>query len=939
GNSAIRQFGNSAIRQFGNSAIRQFGNSLNRSLTLAFLLALPLSAALTVTAHAQWKDDAANYDIADGANYVTGTADFWFFNTTGTSYDLGAWVFSSMNQATNVSTTTGNWPDLANKLGYRVAGANLYDNTYISSINASGSTIQLDRKTTGASSGDYTLTTTGPAVSVTSGTYAAGSTTLYTGTYDARQLTLGTLVTGAGIAEGTYIRSVNSSGQVTLSQATTGVGSGFTLTGPGAYTNTLNNITYSGTVSVPKDFVYVNTHEGTVNLKNAVANSKLVFTDPQANFIVAIGQISDPWFTVTGALQFLGDATFSTNYGLNPLFSGNISGESRYINGRTNINLSAAVDVAGDFNKTGPDNLYLNGGADNVLTLHGGALNVLDGNFYARIENQTLTSPRVVGAGAINVATTWNRIVGLSMFALHTGYNATSGADYNVIDDAPINLFTGNLQVFGSGTNTINHQTVGAVNLRSGRNVIGWTGNTGNLEGFRLVADSLNSFNGATVVFSALNDSFSAGQATGRFIIKDGGDTNLGLVGTVDSGTAGANVTNLKIVPWAVGNSVDLVTYASGGDKGFRRLAAGEYHATFTDAAADDNVLVSVAETIAAGTAQTINALKITTANDVSITVNGNLNVASGVILNGVNSQSNFIGSGTVSTGNRALIVHGQGIVDFRAGLTIHNTVNGSDIGLIAATNVYLRNNNSTHLHGTVLIEGGSYITLMHDQALTEQNNVRVDMASNLWVYTNNARVGNLAGTGRVYFQSDSQKLTLGAPTGSEIAGTLTVKSGYFIAPGDVDGPLQASALWIGKNISGVEFQAGSIFNVDIAGNSVSDQLAVYTTDTGDKNISSPELTFANNSIIRLNFLDGYTPAEGDTWLLSAGFSGMTLGNVVLEVQDALGAALMVDDGDWTLDIFDNNLRLISNIPEPGTWALLLTGAALLVLLRRRRST
>ncbi|MDR1192322.1 MAG: PEP-CTERM sorting domain-containing protein [Verrucomicrobiales bacterium] len=93
GNSAIRQFGNSAIRQFGNSAIRQFGNSLNRSLTLAFLLALPLSAALTVNTRAvdlYWGDlqtggiwnelaapwfDAATDTAADAAPGISGTTD------------------------------------------------------------------------------------------------------------------------------------------------------------------------------------------------------------------------------------------------------------------------------------------------------------------------------------------------------------------------------------------------------------------------------------------------------------------------------------------------------------------------------------------------------------------------------------------------------------------------------------------------------------------------------------------------------------------------------------------------------------------------------------------------------------------------------------------------------------------------------------------------
>jgi hypothetical protein len=64
---------------------------------------------------------------------------------------------------------------------------------------------------------------------------------------------------------------------------------------------------------------------------------------------------------------------------------------------------------------------------------------------------------------------------------------------------------------------------------------------------------------------------------------------------------------------------------------------------------------------------------------------------------------------------------------------------------------------------------------------------------------------------------------------------------------------------------------------------------------------------------------------------LFTGFGDITLGEV--NVLDAQGDPL---DG-FDLSLRGNNLFLTAIIPEPGTWTLLLTGAALLALLRRRR--
>ncbi|MDR1145025.1 MAG: PEP-CTERM sorting domain-containing protein, partial [Verrucomicrobiales bacterium] len=902
-------------------------------------------------------------------NWINGEVNFHFYYTGAEiTYNLGELSFGVLGDfptiTGNVDLTAAGITDINSIKGYRLIGYGLYPAEYIWKANSANS-LTLSRQTwenraqyafntpdgtiySGTSSGNYTISNYGADTVIASMSFAAGVTTLYTGTYDARQLPIGTLITGSGIAAGTYVRGVTSSGAIIISQATTEASDGdYTVTGYRSYSKSIGNLTYSGEIEVPQDFAYLNNYSGGQLNYSYGGTGKLVFTDPNAMFISANGAAADDSaFIVSGMLEFKGNATFATGYGVNLSYNTGAptQGRARLNNANNTIQLNATVDVAGDFTKIGPDQMRQRGGATANIILHGGDFNLLDGTMWLEYAGYNMTASRLQGAGAVNIARpalTANANTYPFLYLNATEINTAQSGTVNLIDDSTdINLYTGAFGVQGSGTKPLNSQLVGDVYLKSGRNALGViTGGAATVESFPLILKSLNRENGATVSLFGIGTTFGGTTNIGRILVQNDASFINDLVGTSSGTDYGAK--DIAILPWAGGhnspnqgtgyngNITDFVTYVSGSgaDSGFRLLAADEYRVGWTGADGD-NVRLDSALTMPGST--TINSLKVTAGNQ---TISGLLNITSGAVL--AAGGFNFLGTGTISSGANPIIFNGGAQIGIESGnVILHNTVSGTDIGLIVATNAYSRA--SGEFGGTVLIEGGAQLQIIHSNFVTEANAVRIDAASRLLVDAN-SYVGSLAGTGYVLLNSANYRFSVGAAfTVTEAAGHVIVKEGGSIAPGDVDGPLQASALYFGKNITGVDFRDGSLLMLDLGASGISDMLAVYTA-AGDsnRNISNPTLTLSNDAIIQFNFLDGFADAEvGSEWLLTSGFSDLTLGEVLL--QNAGGDDL---SDYFSLSVLNNNLLLTSLaiIPEPGTWALLLTGAALLLVLRRRR--
>ncbi|MDR1190891.1 MAG: PEP-CTERM sorting domain-containing protein [Verrucomicrobiales bacterium] len=890
-------------------------------------------------AQAQWKWDATTTEISDAENWVSGSINFHFYYT-GPEITYNIEDVPAFSSQTISGVDFSGISDTNSLSGYRISGDGLASNTWIAAANVSGSTLTINRtvQTTTATGGEYTLSNYGANLNLSSLTFKEGATVLNTGTYDARQMILGTLITGSGIAPGTYVTGVNNSGQITISQATTAASDGaYTVAGLRSYGKELGDanrkLYYTGTLEVPKNLSYINTYHNIAYIEGK-ANSKLVFTDPDAKFILVNAANSDTSFYVTGTLEFKGNATFAVNYGLQPANSGNaINVNAKNVNMNLSLWLNATTDVQGDFTKLGVGSIQLRGGASDSIVLHDGKVNILDGTMQlGYISGVALTSARIQGASEINLAKAqWTTQPFSWLFLAATEVSPLQDADVNLVDPKTrINLFNGRISFQGSGTKNISGQSLGDVYLKSGRSAIDFMAWGNNVQGFTVTLNSLNQQNGATVGFAGLNNTFAASATTGRIMVTNDANIVSGLVGGVSGTNYGAK--NIQILPWATanpattnqnwdGSTAEFVTYHSGSEFGFRYLAANEYYAGLADAAADDNVRVTTATTLS-GTTQTINALR-STAN---LTLNSStLTVTSGLLFSG--NDYNGTG-GVIDSGTRAFYLLGG---NFGANITLKNSVSGSAVGLVASGNGITIGGTSA-LGGSVRVENAQLL-LSGSKALSADNDVRLDVGARLNV---NASVttGGLSGIGVVLFNNQAYKLGIGgAPTAADNAGWITVHDGSFIAPGDVDGPLQAGALYLGSNIAGVKFDAGASLILNIADADTSSMLSVYTAEVSAfQNKLAPTLDFADGAILQFNFLDDYAPDEG-SWLIASGFG---------QIAEFDSSKLILKNGDevsdlFTLSVAGNDLFVNYLIPEPSTWALLLTGAALLVTLRRRR--
>ncbi|MDR1304711.1 MAG: PEP-CTERM sorting domain-containing protein [Verrucomicrobiales bacterium] len=356
-------------------------------------------------------------------------------------------------------------------------------------------------------------------------------------------------------------------------------------------------------------------------------------------------------------------------------------------------------------------------------------------------------------------------------------------------------------------------------------------------------------------------------------------------------------------------------------------LETTDYATTLADADAADNVRIIAAETL--NDDRTVNAL-VGVNTTLTITANTTLTVTSGVV---ARFGGNFTISGNQSildTGDRPLILYSDG-GDFNIQSQITNT---AATGLIAATSV-----GRTFLGGVNTYTGAtivqSTLNLQHDKAIPVASALRIDSGGVLLIdgAARNVGAASLSGRGLLPLNSTASRFVLGGSDNNrsnELAGYVTARAGSFIAPGDADGIYQAGELTLGANILGVYFQEGSFFDVDLAGDTISDILAI-----GSDNVSAPTLLFDDGAIIRINLLDAYTPTADNDWLLTTGFATISgdLDNVLL--QNSAGQSL--DSELWSLSNLSGNLLLTYTIPEPSTWLLLTLGATLLVTLRRRR--
>ncbi|MDR1190062.1 MAG: PEP-CTERM sorting domain-containing protein [Verrucomicrobiales bacterium] len=497
--------------------------------------------------------------------------------------------------------------------------------------------------------------------------------------------------------------------------------------------------------------------------------------------------------------------------------------------------------------------------------------------------------------------------------AVNAGYRTTLAVNstVNALGSVPLNFRGAALNVSGATA-----QTTGTLNLLGGRSVIGASSD--------VTLAGLSRADGAT-----LNVNLGAGKS-----VKISGDDSA-VTDSLFGGAGADGTTKISIVTWATaenttgvnGRGTDLVTYTKEG--GFRALSAtnGEY-AALAGATALDNVSFDAAATVSAD--QTINALRASANQQLTISENQTLTVASGVIVGGANGFS-FGGKGFLSSGSNPFIFSSGNNIGFyvenNGGLR-NDITDNTKIGVIIANTgggVTLR---GTNVYTGVTVVQGQLI-IDSEAALPRTTELRMDGGLASVSGNHYDGVEQLTGSGTLRFNNagNANRLIVGKNLPVSLAAigennTLTVMSGGILAPGSTGGE-GTGTLMLGVNVTKVVFDGG-IFNADVSA-AAADLITLANGGT---------LTIEDydKSTLNVNFLNPEEAVVGASWFLTSGFTATVGSADDFNIVSANGF-------DYSL-VFDNyNLRLtLDAIPEPSTLALLVTGAALWLITRRKKS-
>ncbi|AHF90467.1 PEP-CTERM motif protein [Opitutaceae bacterium TAV5] len=417
----------------------------------------------------------------------------------------------------------------------------------------------------------------------------------------------------------------------------------------------------------------------------------------------------------------------------------------------------------------------------------------------------------------------------------------------------------------------------------------------------------------------------------GNIAIKVANDASL--LADLRGGGGAAGTKNISILPWATASTANssildnqpngdyytplqgFVTYTH--DGGFRALdKATEYHASLAEAASDGNVRLTASETLSGN--KTVNSLYLDydAASDLAVDLGGaTLDVTSGALAANNNSggKSFIIRNGTLNFGDATGYIT-SGRSDRSSAISANITGNA---GVVYAPAERLTLSGVNSYAGPTVINTGLVI-IDAATALPSTSDVRVDKNATLQINNNiAASAATLAGNGLVKLNNATARLDIGNVSGSA-AGWTTIGAGGTVSPGDASGYFRADTLGF---TGSVRFEAGSSLLIDIgAAGGAFDSITV----TGD-------LAVEAGATLVLNFLDGYTLRDGDSFAL-ASVSGTGLDT--LQNFTVTGAGIDGFSFTWT-----DGLLTATAVPEPATWALV-TGASLLMLaFVRRRHT
>ncbi len=340
-----------------------------------------------------------------------------------------------------------------------------------------------------------------------------------------------------------------------------------------------------------------------------------------------------------------------------------------------------------------------------------------------------------------------------------------------------------------------------------------------------------------------------------------------------------------------------------------------------------------------------------------SLTANGDMSGSGGVnktnggtlVLTGTNT---FTGTNTLRGGTLAVAGTsglGTGLLDFRAGGGQTITFRSADAGTLTldnalnmASNVVLGSADTGNLvfNGS-LNGGGGPKTFTVNNAMTTFNGVLIGSnnpftkngpgtlvfnGNNTYTKPTIVDAGTLLVNGS-HTNAGAYTVNSGATLGGtgSIGGPTTIHDGAFLAPGESIGMLSFT--------DDLTWQPGSTLLWEFVNNDEAGE--DYDSITGSS------LVLPENESNKINLsilgLEGYRVEAGDSFTLFEGdvYQGSTLLDLGADVTDLFH---ITDNIGWwgTWEVSTGSL-ILTAVPEPGTWLLLLSALAGGLLVRRRR--
>jgi fibronectin-binding autotransporter adhesin len=477
-------------------------------------------------------------------------------------------------------------------------------------------------------------------------------------------------------------------------------------------------------------------------------------------------------------------------------------------------------------------------------------------------------------------------------------YSNTGSAAIDISGPGSIALGNGTIH-FGTGTLTLG----GGIRLRS-------NGGTGRTITNSFVLDGDMGV-GSTAVAGAIS-------LTGASIDLGGATRVINIQNSVTDGSATA--LNIGSSTSVVSVSNGALSLANGNASGTVRVFLGSTSGSFVPVISADviigaNVLAVMPQTNSFGTSPTTD-----------LTVDGRLrmgNLASAKADQVVQSLSGsgLIDSGQGSGSNAPLLtINGgagtgtttySGVIENGGFGQVLITKAGSTTQVFSGANTYT---GKTAINGGTLLINGTHID---SAAVTAQG-----YGSATDGHFNVASGATLGGTGRIAGNNSQANSNM-----------IYVQSGGHLAPGASIGKLTLD----GANISGagaevLNMASGSVFDFELAGNGgTPDQLAFWNYVGGDfvLNSNALNLTISGGIVAGTYTVDlfQFFSDAGATATASGIGSGLVLGT--------LGAG--IDSANIIYNANTISLQYTTTtIPEPSTYAMLMSGLGLLALLRRR---